>query len=162
MEQATTSTVAVVSILCCAAVRSTQRKHKGGGRNHIQRGIQLAQKNILTPPQDEFSEGTIKGQPRTDARDGYANRGQRYHAGSANASRGRFEGASTRYPTRVGGLCAQQYIELAPKDAYGYRGTRVQTLSNLNKYTCSADFHKAVELKPDDLNAEIRASMRSD
>src|SRR5262249_25599820 len=43
-------TVAIVSVLCCAAVQVDGAKPaKGGGGNHMQRSIQLAQENTLTP-----------------------------------------------------------------------------------------------------------------
>ena len=133
-------TVAVVSILCCAAVQVDGAKPaKGGGGNHIQRGIQLAQEKHFDAAAEEFGKA-IKDNPN-DAR-GYANRGTAYRQGARTAlAAGDSEGASTRYQAALADFA--KYIELAPKDA-----------SELKQYDAAlADFTKALELKPDDLNA---------
>ena len=143
-------TVAVVSILCCAAVQVDGAKPaKGGGGNHIQRGIQLAQVKHFDAAADEFGKA-IKDNPN-DSR-GYANRGTAYRQGARTAlAAGDSEGASTRYQAALADFA--KYIELAPKDASGYE-EHGQTLSELKQYDAAlADFTKALELKPDDLNA---------
>ena len=143
-------TVAVVSILCCAAIQVDGAKPaKGGGGNHIQRGIQLAQEKHFDAAADEFGKA-IKDNPN-DAR-GYANRGTAYRQGARTAlAAGDSEGASTRYQSALADFA--KYIELAPKDPSGYE-EHGQTLSELKQYDAAlADFNKALELKPDDLNA---------
>jgi len=143
-------TVAIVSILCCAAVHVDGAKPaKGGGGNHIQRGIQLAQEKHFDAAADEFGKA-IKDSPN-DPR-GYANRGTAYRQGARTAiAAGDSEGASTRYQSALADFA--KYIELSPKDASGYE-EHGQTLSELKQYDAAlADFNKALELKPDDLNA---------
>src|SRR6476646_4612493 len=141
--------VAMVSVICCAAVQVDGAKPaKGGGGNHIQRGIQLAQEKHFDAAADEFGKA-IKDNPN-DAR-GYANRGTAYRQGARTAlAAGDSEGASTRYQAAVADFA--KYIELAPKDASGYE-EHGQTLSELKQYDAAlADFNKALEMKPDDIN----------
>src|SRR5437773_8927483 len=143
-------TVAVVSILCCAAVHVDAAKPaKGGGGNHMQRGIQLAQEKHFDAAADEFGKA-IQQNPK-DSR-GYANRGTAYRQGARAAmAAGDSEGASTRYQSALADFA--KYIELAPKDPSGYE-EHGQTLSELKQYDAAlADFNKALELKPDDLTA---------
>ena len=155
-------TVAIVSVLCCAAVQVDGAKPaKGdGGGNHIQRGIQLAQEKHYDAAADEFGKA-IKENPK-DPR-GYANRGTAYRQGARTAiAAGDSEGASTaacdlqnasscRYQAALADFA--KYIELAPKDASGY-AEHGQTLSELKQYDAAlADLNKALELKPDDINA---------
>ena len=97
--------------------RSTERtgQKEGGGGNHIQRGIQLAQEKHFDAAAEEFGKA-IKDNPN-DAR-GYANRGTAYRQGARTAlAAGDSEGASTRYQSAVADFA--KYIELAPKDASG-------------------------------------------
>src|SRR5438270_9008451 len=143
-------TVAIVSVLCCAAVQVHAAKPaKGGGGNHIQRGIQLAQEKHFDAAAEEFGKA-IKDNPN-DPR-GYANRGTAYRQGARTAvAAGDSEGASTRYQAALADFA--KYIELAPKDASAYT-EHGQTLSELKQYDAAlADLNKGLELKPDDLNA---------
>jgi len=144
-------TVAIVSILCCVAVQvdgAKPAKGGGGGGNHMQRGIQLAQEKHYDAAAEEFGKA-IKDKPN-DPR-GYANRGTAYRQGARAAmAAGDSEGASTRYQSALADFA--KYIELAPKDASAYT-EHGQTLSELKQYDAAlADFNKALELKPDDLN----------
>jgi tetratricopeptide (TPR) repeat protein len=143
-------TVAIVSVLCCAAVQVDGAKpaKKDGGGNHMQRGIQLAQEKHFDAAADEFGKA-IKDKPG-DPR-GYANRGTAYRqAARAAMAAGDSEGASTRYQSALADFA--KYIELAPKDASAYT-EHGQTLSELKQYDAAlADFNKALELKPDDIN----------
>jgi tetratricopeptide (TPR) repeat protein len=141
--------IAMVSVLCCAAVQVDGAKPaKGGGANHIQRGIQLAQEKHFDAAAVEFGKA-ITDNPK-DPR-GYANRGTAYRQGARTAiAAGDSEGASTRYQAALADFA--KYIELAPKDASGYE-EHGQTLSELKQYDAAlADFNKALELKPDDIN----------
>jgi tetratricopeptide (TPR) repeat protein len=144
-------TVAIVSVLCCAAVQVDGAKpaKKGDGGNHMQRGIQLAEEKHFDAAAEEFGKA-IKDNPK-DPR-GYANRGTAYRQGARTAiAAGDSEGASIRYQSALADFA--KYIELAPKDASGYV-EHGQTLSELKQYDGAlADFNKALELKPDDLNA---------
>src|SRR5438094_10488710 len=136
-------TVAVVSILCCAAVQVDGAKPaKGGGGNHIQRGIQLAQEKHFDAAADEFGKA-IKDNPN-DAR-GYANRGTAYRQGARTAlAAGDQEGASTRYQSALADF--SKYVELAPKDASAYV-ERAATEIELKQYDAAAtDRSKALEL----------------
>jgi len=143
-------TVAIVSVLCCAAVNVDGAKPAkgGGGGNHIQRGIQLAQEKHYDAAAEEFGKA-IKDNPK-DAR-AYANRGTAYRQAARTAvAAGDSEGASTRYQAALADFA--KYIELAPKDASGYT-EHGQTLSELKQYDAAlADFNKALEIKPDDIN----------
>src|SRR5439155_12520908 len=121
-------TAAMVSVLCFAAVQVDGAKPAkgGGGGNHMQRGIQLAQEKHFDAAADEFGKA-IKDNP-SDAR-GYANRGTAYRQGARTAlAAGDSEGASTRYQSALADFA--KYIELAPKDASGYE-EHGQTLSEL-------------------------------
>ena len=65
-------TAAIVSLLCCAAVQVHGAKPaKGGGGNHMQRGIELAQEKHFDAAAEEFGKA-INDNPK-DPR-GYANR----------------------------------------------------------------------------------------
>jgi tetratricopeptide (TPR) repeat protein len=142
-------TVAIVSILCAAfQVEGAKPAKGGGGGNHMQRGIQLAQEKHFDAAAEEFGKA-IKDNPK-DPR-GYANRGTAYRQGARAAiAAGDSEGASTRYQSALADFA--KYIELAPKDASAYT-EHGQTLSELKQYDAAlADFNKALELKPDDLN----------
>ena len=135
-------TVAIVSVLCCAAVQVDGAKpaKKDGGGNHIQRGIQLAQEKHFDAAADEFGKA-IQDNPK-DPR-GYANRGTAYRQGARTAiAAGDSEGASTRYQSALADFA--KYIELAPKDASGY-AEHGQTLSELKQYDAAlADFTQGV------------------
>src|SRR4029453_10749612 len=142
--------VAMVSVLCCAAVQVDGAKPaKGGGGNHFQRGIQLAEEKHFDAAAEEFGKAN-KNNPQDPP--GYANRGTAYRQGARAAfAAGDSEGASTRYQSALADFA--KYIELAPKDASSYE-EHGQTLSELKQYDAAiADFNKALELKPDDLNA---------
>jgi tetratricopeptide (TPR) repeat protein len=145
-------TVAIVSILCCAAVHVEGAKPPkgggGGGGNHMQRGIQLAQEKHFDQAAEEFGKA-IQGNPK-DPR-GYANRGTAYRQAARTAvAAGDSEGASTRYQSALADFA--KYMELAPKDASAHT-EHGQTLSELKQYDAAlADFNKALELRPDDLN----------
>src|SRR5919198_735513 len=141
--------VASISILCCAAVQVDAAKTaKGGGGNHMQRGIQLAQQKHFDAAAEEFGKA-IQDNPKNPR--GYANRGTAYRQGARAAiAAGDSEGASTRYQAALADFA--KYVELAPKDASAYT-EHGQTLSELKQYDAAlADFNKALELKPDDLN----------
>src|SRR4029078_6591171 len=89
-------TVAIFSVLCCAAVNVDGAKPAkgGGGGNHIQRGIQLAQEKHYDAAAEEFGKA-IKDNPK-DAR-AYANRGTAYRQAARTAvAAGDSEGASPR------------------------------------------------------------------
>ena len=143
-------TVAIVSAFCCAAlpVDGAKPSKGGGGGNHMQRGIQLAQEKHYDAAADEFGKA-IKDNPK-DPR-GYANRGTAYRQGARAAmAAGDSEGASTRYQSAFADFA--KYMELAPKDAAAHT-EHGQTLSELKQYDAAlADFNKALELKPDDIN----------
>src|SRR5215813_5488905 len=143
-------TVVIVSILTCAAVQVDAAKPAkgGGGGNHMQKGIELAQQQHFDAAAEEFGKA-IQQNPK-DPR-GYANRGTAYRQGARAAmAAGDSEGASTRYQAALADFA--KYVELAPKDASGYVD-HGQTLSELKQYDAAlADFNKALELKPDDLN----------
>src|SRR6476646_11857981 len=108
--------VAIVSVLCCVAVHVDAAKPaKGGGGNHMQRGIQLAEEKHFDAAADEFGKA-INDNPK-DPR-GYANRGTAYRQGARTAMQaGDSEGATTRYQSALADFA--KYIELAPKDASG-------------------------------------------
>src|SRR5262245_66552154 len=111
-------TFAIVSVLCCAALHVDGAKPAkgGGGGNHMQKGIQLAQEKHFDAAADEFGKA-IKDNPK-DPR-GYANRGTAYRQGARAAiAAGDSEGASTRYQAALADFA--KYIELAPKDASAY------------------------------------------
>ena len=112
----------IVSLLCCAVVQvgDAKPKAKGGGGNHMQRGIELAKENHFDAAAEEFGKA-IKDNPN-DAR-GYANRGTAYRQGARTAmAAGDQPGASTRYQSAMADF--SKAIELAPKDASLYVGTR--------------------------------------
>src|SRR5437773_5199544 len=143
-------TIATASFLSLTAAHiAFAKKPAGGGGNHMQRGIELAQQKHFDAAVAEFTKA-IEANPK-DAR-GYANRGTAYRQGARTAiAAGDQEGASTRYQSALADF--SKYVELAPKDASGY-AEHGQTLSELKQYDAAlADFNKALELKPDDLNA---------
>ena len=123
-------TVAIVTVLCCVAVQVHGAKPaKGGGGNHIQRGIELAQQKHYDAAAEEFGKA-IEQNPK-DPR-GYANRGTAYRQGARTAmAAGDSEGASTRYQSALADFA--KYIELAPKDASAYV-EHGQTLSELKQF----------------------------
>jgi tetratricopeptide (TPR) repeat protein len=143
----------IVSLLCCAVVQlgdaKTKPKAKGGGGNHMERGIELAKQGHFDAAAEEFGN-VIKENPK-DAR-AYANRGTAYRQGARAAlAAGDQEGASTRYQSAMADF--SKAIELAPKDASLYV-ERGETEIELKQYDAAlADLDKAVELKPDDMNA---------
>jgi len=152
-------TFAIVPVLCCAVQVEGAKPAKGGGGNHMQRGIELAQQKHYDAATEEFGKA-IQQNPK-DPR-GYANRGTAYRQGARTAmAAGDSQGASTRYQAALADFA--KYIELAPKDASGYV-EHGQTLSELKQYDAAlADFNKALELKPDDLmQLNFVASLRSD
>src|SRR5215471_12417686 len=145
-------TAAIVSVFCCAALQvdaAKPAKGAGGGGNHMQRGIQLAQEKHYDAAADEFGKA-IKDNPK-DPR-GYANRGTAYRQGArAAVAAGDSEGASSRYQSALADFA--KYVDLVAKDASAYT-EHGQTSSELKQYDAAlADFTKALELKPDDLNA---------
>jgi len=113
-------TVAVVSILCCAAVQVDGAKPaKGGGGNHIQRGIQLAQENILTPllTNSARRSKTIRAM-RADTQIA-----ARLSPRSANCPRGgRFRGSLHQVSISIGGFC--KIHRAGAKGCLRVRGTR--------------------------------------
>ena len=135
-------TVAIALIFCCAAVQvpAAKQAKSGGGGNHVQRGIQLAQQKQFDAAAEEFGKA-IKENPK-DAR-AYANRGTAYRQGArAAVAAGDSEAASTRYQSALADFA--KYIELAPKDASGYT-EHGQTLYELKQYDAAlADFNKAL------------------
>jgi tetratricopeptide (TPR) repeat protein len=141
-------TIATVSFLWVAAVHIALAKKPaaGGGGNHMQRGIELAQQKHFDEAAAEFTKAI---QANSKDPRGYANRGTAYRQGArAAAAAGDSEGASTRYQSALAD-CAKD-IELAPKDASGYLD-RGQTEYELKQYdTAVADLNKALELKPND------------
>jgi Flp pilus assembly protein TadD len=76
-------TIAIASLLCCAPVQiAPAKKPAGGGANHMQRGIELAQQKHFDGAVEEFTKA-IKEEPK-NAR-GYANRGTAYRQGARAA-----------------------------------------------------------------------------
>jgi tetratricopeptide (TPR) repeat protein len=141
----------MVSLLCCVAVQvgdAKPPKAKGGGGNHMQRGIELAQQKHFDAAAEEFGKA-INDNPK-DPR-GYANRGTAYRQGARTAlAAGDQEGASTRYQSALADF--SKAIELAPKDA-SLCQERGETEIELKQYDAAlADLNKALELKPDDIN----------
>lgn len=141
----------IVSLLCCVVVQvgDAKPKAKGGGGNHMQRGIELAQQQHFDAAAEEFAKA-IKDNPN-DAR-GYANRGTAYRQGARVAiAAGDQQGASTRYQSAMADF--SKAIELAAKDSSLYL-ERGETEIELKQFDAAlADLDKAVELKPDDTNA---------
>src|SRR5215472_3292912 len=142
-------TFAIASALCCAVEVNGAKPAKGGGGNHIQRGIELAQQKHFDQAVAEFTKA-IEANPK-DTR-GYANRGTAYRQGArAAVAAGDSEGASTRYQSAMADF--SKYIELAPKDASAYL-ERGETEIELKQYDAAlADVNKAMELKPDNITA---------
>src|SRR5207245_11726110 len=88
-------TFAIVPVLCCAVQIEGAKPAKGGGGNHMQRGIELAQQKHFDAAAEEFGKA-IQQNPK-DPR-GYANRGTAYRQGARPAmAGGESQGASTRY-----------------------------------------------------------------
>src|SRR5213594_4177985 len=111
-------TIITVSFLWIAAaqIAFAKKPAKGGGGNHMQRGIELAQQKHYDAATEEFGKA-IEQNPK-DPR-GYANRGTAYRQGARTAmAAGDSQGASTRYQAALADFA--KYIELAPKDASGY------------------------------------------
>src|SRR4029077_13061125 len=138
-------TIAAVSFLWLAAVHIALAKKPpaGGGGDHIQGGIELAQQNHYDDAAAEFTKA-IEANPK-DPR-GYANRGTAYRQGArAAVAAGDSEGASTRYQSAMADF--SKYIEVAPKDASGYI-ERGETQVELKQYDPAlTDLNKALELK---------------
>src|SRR2546430_3619385 len=88
-------TIATASLLSLAAAHiAFTKKPAGGGGNHMQRGIELAQQKHFDEAAAEFTKA-IQANPK-DPR-GYANRGTAYRqAARAAVAAGDQEGASTR------------------------------------------------------------------
>ena len=114
----------IVSLLCCAAVEIDGAKPaKGGGGNHMQKGIELAQQKHFDAAAQEFGKA-IEQNPN-DPR-GYANRGTAYRQGArAAVAAGDQEGASTRYQSAMADF--SKAVELSAKDAslYQERGEKI-------------------------------------
>src|SRR2546426_11432745 len=143
-------TIATASFLSLAAAHiAFTKKPAGGGGNHMQRGIELAQQKHFDEAAAEFTKA-IQANPK-DPR-GYANRGTAYRqAARAAVAAGDQEGASTRYQSALADF--SKYVELAPKDASAYL-ERAATEIELKQYDAAVtDLNKALELKPDDINA---------
>src|SRR6267378_1376121 len=144
-------TIITVSFFWIAAAQIAFAKKPagGGGGNHMQRGIELAQQKHFDAAVAEFTKA-IEANPK-DAR-GYANRGTAYRQGARTAiAAGDQEGASTRYQSALADF--SKYVELAPKDASAYL-ERAATEIELKQYDAAVtDLNKALELKPDDINA---------
>ena len=143
-------TVAVVSILCCAAVQVDGAKPAKAAAAEIisNAASNLPRKNILTPllRNSARRSKTIR-KMRADTQIAAPPIAREHELPLAA---GDSEGASTRYQAALADFA--KYIELAPKDASGYT-EHGQTLSELKQYDAAlADFNKALELKPDDLN----------
>src|SRR6266550_2732445 len=167
-------TIATASFLWLAAVHiALAKKPAGGGGNHMQRGIELAQQKHFDEAAAEFTKA-IQANPK-DPR-GYANRGTAYRqAARAAVAAGDQEGASTRYQSAMADF--SKYVELAPKDASGYlergetemelkpddltalkfRGFAELGLSQWDKAV--ADFTAFIQKKPDDLQSYDRRAL---
>src|SRR6266480_2182711 len=119
----------------------------GGGANHMQRGIELAQQKHFDAAVAEFTKA-IEANPK-DPR-GYANRGTAYRqAARAAVAAGDQEGASTRYQSAMADF--SKAVEVAPKDASAYL-ERGETEVELKQYDAAVnDLNKALELKPDNI-----------
>ncbi|MGE5208229.1 MAG: tetratricopeptide repeat protein, partial [Alphaproteobacteria bacterium] len=121
----------IMSLLCCAVAQmgDAKPKAKGGGGNHMQRGIELAKQNHFDAAAEEFGKA-IKDNPN-DPR-GYANRGTAYRQGARAAmAAGDQPGASTRYQSAMADF--SKAIELAPKDGSLYQ-ERGETEIELKQY----------------------------
>src|SRR6184192_917537 len=144
-------TIITVSFLWIAGAQIAFAKKPagGGGGNHMQLGIELAQQKHFDAAVAEFTKA-IEANPK-DPR-GYANRGTAYRqAARAAVAAGDQEGASTRYQSAMADF--SKYVELASKDASAYL-ERGETEVELKQYDAAlADMNKALELKPDDLTA---------
>src|SRR5213593_2795105 len=142
-----TLTIALASVLCCASLQiAFAKKPAGGGENHMQRGIELAQQKNFDAAVAEFTKA-IEANPK-DAR-GYANRGTAYRqAAQAAQANGDSAGAATRYSSALADF--SKAIEVSPKDEVAYR-ERGMTAVMQNQFDAALpDFDKAIELKPDD------------
>ena len=77
-------TIAIASLLCSASVQiALAKKPTGGGANHMQRGIELAQQKHFDEAAAEFTKA-IEANSK-DPR-GYANRGTAYRQGARAAA----------------------------------------------------------------------------
>ena len=115
MSNKQTLTIATALFLSLAAVQiaAAKKPAEGGGGNHMQRGIELAQQKHFDAAVEEFGKA-IQANPN-DSR-GYANRGTASRqAARAALAAGDQEGASTRYQAALADF--SKLIELAPKDA---------------------------------------------
>jgi len=113
-----TLTIATALFLWLTAVHIglAKKPATGGGGNHMQRGIELAQQKHFDAAAEEFTKA-IEANPK-DPR-GYANRGTAYRqAARAAVAAGDQEGASTRYQSAMADF--SKYVELASKDASAY------------------------------------------
>ena len=143
-------TVAIVSILCCAAVQVDGAKPaKGGGGNHMQRGIQLAQQKHFDAAAEEFGkaiEQTIR-KIRADTQIAAPPIAREHELPSQREiQRGPPPGIKLRW--RILQNTSSWRRRMPP--VYEEHG---QTLSELKQYDAAlADLNKALELKPDDLN----------
>src|SRR5213594_4703271 len=139
-----TLTIALASVLCCASLQiAFTKKPAGGGENHMQRGIELAQQKHFDEAAAEFTKA-IEANPK-DPR-GYANRGTAYRQAARTAvAAGDQEGASTRYQSALADF--SKFVEIAPKDASAYLD-RAETEVELKQYDAAlTDLNKALELK---------------
>src|SRR2546429_5201301 len=135
-------TIATASFLSLAAAHiAFTKKPAGGGGNHMQRGIELAQQKHFDEAAAEFTKA-IEANPK-DPR-GYANRGTAYRqAARAAVAAGDQEGASTRYQSAMAGFA--KYIELASKDAAAYLERRETEIALKQYHAARADLNKATE-----------------
>src|SRR5438034_11259691 len=102
-------TIATASFLSLAAAHiAFTKKPAGGGGNHMQRGIELAQQKHFDEAAAEFTKA-IQANPK-DTR-GYANRGTAYRQGArAAVAAGDSEGASTRYQSEIGRASCRERV----------------------------------------------------
>src|SRR6059058_959376 len=111
-------TIITVSFLWIAAAQIAFAKKPagGGGGNHIQRGIELAQQKHFDAAAEEFGKA-IKENPKNSR--AYEYRGTAYRQGAQAAmAAGDQPGASTRYQSALADFSTE--IELAPKEAFAY------------------------------------------
>ena len=127
-----------------AAPAEAQKKSKGEGSAHTQKGVQLAQARQYEQAVAEFT-AAIAESPRNAG--GYINRGTAYRQwGKAAEAAQDAAMAGVRYQSAIEDF--GKAIELAPKDEDGY-AERGQTETLMRQYDAAlADLNKAIELKP--------------
>ncbi len=141
-------TVAIVSLLCCAAVQVDGAKPtKGGGGNHMQRGIELAQQKHFDAAAEEFGKAIeqirkILADMQIAAPPIARERELRWQREIRKGHR-----PDINLPWRI-----FQKLSSCPQRMPPCIRNAVETQIELKQYDAAlADLNKALELKPDDL-----------